>query len=296
MKATAHNIKGYRSVTEALEASNLLFNPVKVNVQTAPVSLPDGNVVNIDCADHCAIVRDDTNTVLSVMGKDYTAFRTDQTFAIADTLMQQKDLELTRAVETDGGRRIMIELMGKATKQIGKDTVNETFQIVDSFDGSKKFHIRYGFFRLVCTNGLMIGEVQAEMGVRHTKHAQDRLAQALRTYQRAALRMDEVRMRMEALTQKRVDKAMVEKFIEGLIGKVDEKSSTRKQNQRNDILYRFEHGRGNSGQSAWDLYNGVVEYYQHIVNPNNDDARLASHLFETGHKQSQKAFALAESL
>jgi len=287
MKATAHNVEGYHSVTAALEASNLLFNPVKVPVITG---------TGIDCPEHCAIVRDDTNTVLSVMGKDYTAFRTDQTFAIADTLMQEKNLKLTRAVETDGGKRILIELMGKATKQIGKDTVNETFQIVDSFDGSKKFHIRYGFFRLVCTNGLMIGEIQAEVGVRHTKHAQDRLAEALRAYQRAALQMDDIRIRMEALTQKRVDKAMVEKFIEGLIGKVDEKSSTRKQNQRNDLIDRFEHGRGNNGQTAWDLYNGAVEYYQHIVNPNNENARLASHLFETGHKQSQKAFALANAL
>ena len=287
MKATAHSIKGYATVSEALDASNLLFNPVKVPVMTG---------TGIDCPNHCAIVRDDTNTVLSVMGSDYTAFNTAQTFAVADILMAQNNLELTRAIETDGGKRIMVEMMGQEERTISRDTVRETYQIIDSFDGSKKFNIRFGFFRLICTNGLMIGEATTQLGVRHTKNAQDRLGEALRTWKRAALQMDQVRIRMEELTQKVVDKAMVDKFLNGLVGELTEKTSTRKKHQRTDLEQLFLNGRGNNGKTAWDLYNGAVEYYQHHTNENNPDARLASHLFETGHKQSQKAYSLANAL
>ena len=41
----------------------------------------------------------------------------------------------------------------------------------DRHDGSSSYHLMAGVYRLVCSNGLVVGNSFAEARVRHTKHA-----------------------------------------------------------------------------------------------------------------------------
>ena len=62
------------------------------------------------------------------------------------------------------------------TTQIG-DWLPEVV-LVNSHDGSSSYRVMAGVFRLVCLNGLVIGNSVAEARVRHTKNAPDEIVDA----------------------------------------------------------------------------------------------------------------------
>ena len=285
MKAKATEIANAGNIQEALEAAHLNFVPEKHQLMTM-----SGNEI----PDHCGILRNDTKQVLGVMGKDYSPFSPVQGLAIADTLREKFNLKYSKLIGVDGGRRIMVELKG-GFRQIGKDQIQEQLHILDSWDGSTKFLIRYGFYRLVCKNGLTIGKIENQISIRHTKNAEARLGEALRIWAKAEIVFPALAAKMEALTQKILDTAMVDKFLNDLSG-MEEKESTRKKNQKQDIVHLFQYGKGNEGKTAWDLYNAATEYYDHEQNRSDPEKQLASALFGTGADQKSKAFELASAL
>ena len=87
------------------------------------------------------------------------------------------------------------------------------------------------------------------------------------------------------LARKIVDKQMVERFLNEVI----DGSSTRAKNQREWVRELFENGRGNSGKSAWHLYNGAVEFVQY-ARTSDPEKSLDSAMFGTGAALAQKAF------
>lgn len=76
------------------------------------------------------------------------------------------------------------------------------------------------------------------------------------------------------MAEKAVDKAMVEKFINGIYS--DAKHNGKK---RQMIEHLFERGQGNKGETLWDLYNGSTEYFNHF-DSSSDEKRLESLLWE----------------
>jgi len=288
MLAKLTDIQGIDNLHDALEKAGLNFIPEKHELIT---------LAGINVPDHIAIVRNDTRHVLGVMGKDYTPFGPIASLAVSDALKEGSNLKYSSIVSVDGGRRIAIELKGNFLRW-EKDELRETITIADSWDGSTKITAMFGFERLVCKNGLTRKEKGNgnSLAIRHTKHAHERLNEALRIMGKAETFFKDSEEKMRALMQKVVTRQQVDKFLDDLIGEVTQETSTRKKNQREDITHLFEHGKGNHGQTAWDLYNGAVEYYDHEVNRENPEKRLASALFGNGMDQKTKAFDLVTAL
>jgi len=288
MKARLTKIGHCRTINEVLDHARLNFIPVQQDMMTL-----DG--VNI--TGFKGIYRSDTKQTLSVMGSDYTPFPPAQTFAIADTLNEKYGTRYKNAYGLDGGKRIVIELEHPETTMLGgREHAKRRIQIIDSLDGSTKFMARAGIWRMVCSNGMYGWAYENTASIRHTKNAQNRLQQAMRVWAISVNTFEQIEITAAKLMQKTVDKEMVEKFLDEIVGKVDSKTSTRKKNQRFEIEQAFLRGRGNHGQTAWDLVNGVTEYYQHTTNQNDPEARTASAMFGTGKSQADKAVKLALSL
>ena len=291
MIANQTNVEGISTAYEAMEKAELNFIPEQHEL----VSVHGINIPN-----HKAIVRSDNKQVLSVMGKDYNPFSPVETFAFADILIQKHGAVYKNVYSVDGGRKIRIEAESNGDIITGNgelDILRKRIMITDSFDGTTPLLATYGLYRPLCTN-MQIWEAKETRAIRirHTKNSSERVQQAFMVWGGGQLAFEAWEKNVKILTQKIVDKEMVNKFLNGIVGELNKTTSTRKKNQRNDIEHLFKYGKGNNGETAWDLYNGVTDYYDHNVNLDNPDARLASSLFGTGASQKTKAFNLALAL
>jgi hypothetical protein len=86
-----------------------------------------------------------------------------------------------------------------------------------------------------------------------------------------------------------VDKKMVEEFLNSVIGP---EKSTRSTNNRSEVLEAFRKGKGNNGETLWDLYNGVTEWVDHNRG-NDDEKRMASSLVGSGFNMKTQAWESA---
>jgi len=74
---------------------------------------------------------------------------------------------------------------------------------------------------------------------------------------------DDLQLVMDQLAEQQVTKTYVEGFVNALIPSVKEEVSTRTENRRSQITDLFATGKGNNGETKWDLFNAVTEYVDH---------------------------------
>jgi hypothetical protein len=127
--------------------------------------------------------------------------------------------------------------------------------------------------------------------IRHTESCQAKLKQARKVIGIA----DQYHTWFEAQARKLYDSPISASAARDTIAKIipskDEEPSTRVKNQRESIFDRFMYGKGNHGETKWDLYNGVTEYVDHYRTKNVEKA-LESNLVGSGAKLKQQAFNL----
>jgi hypothetical protein len=79
---------------------------------------------------------------------------------------------------------------------------------------------------------------------------------------------------MDTLAEQQVTKTYVEGFVNALMPATKEEVSTRTENRRNQITSLFSTGRGNNGETKWDLFNAVTEYVDHHSNGRVTESRM----------------------
>ena len=81
-------------------------------------------------------------------------------------------------------------------------------------------------------------------------------------------------------------------LIKELVPAADEDDvSARTQNQRDAIYNLHRYGKGNHGNTRWDLYNGIVEFVDHVRSKNrNQEIQVETNLVGSGAKLKQNAF------
>ena len=105
------------------------------------------------------IVREDTGDVLSCVTDKYKVVQNYSVIEAAEPILKESGAILTESESFGKGARStwtwkIPDIKVKIDK---KDFVNPTITIKNSYDGSVQLHILAGAFRLVCSNGLVIG-------------------------------------------------------------------------------------------------------------------------------------------
>ena len=116
------------------------------------------------------IIREDTGQVISCMTNEYNLIKNEQVIDIASPIMTKYDAEL-KEVRTfsEGARSQWTWNFPNSTVDIGGgDFVNPTVTIRNSYDGSLEASATAGAFRLVCSNGMVIGIVLGRNSVKHS--------------------------------------------------------------------------------------------------------------------------------
>ena len=119
-----------------------------------------------------AIVRTDTNKVLSVMGSRYELIPHTEMIGRAVAEIEETGLEfyINKFHSMNDGAKVSLEFRFPTlrTKLGDGDEIDMQLHFKNSYDGSWSYDFMVGFFRLVCSNGLVVGKELARFKRKHT--------------------------------------------------------------------------------------------------------------------------------
>ena len=128
-----------------------------------------GDVVLMDNTGYKFIIREDTGKVLSCMTNDYKLVNNQEIINAAEPILKQHNAQLKEAVSFGNGQQTTWKWIIPDVKiEISKgDLMNPEIIIKNSYDGTTQVHILSGAFRLVCSNGMIIGNIIEKYNYKH---------------------------------------------------------------------------------------------------------------------------------
>ena len=116
------------------------------------------------------IVREDNNKVLSCMTNEYKLVTNKEIIDTAAPLMNKHRAILEEStVLADGQKSVWKWRIPHMTIKVAEnDLLNPEIIIKNSYDGSLQVHIMAGAFRIVCSNGLVIGVTLGQKNYKHS--------------------------------------------------------------------------------------------------------------------------------
>lgn len=283
MKGTAIKLDSVKTADEALNISGCNWIGEQEEIITTSGK---------SCSDNKAIVRSDNGKVIGVVGKRYTPIQNNFAFSFLDVLCREHNMSYEKAIIFDGGKKIMIQAKvdGVVTIRPG-DELLKYISFINTFDGTLPFIAKYSFHRLICKNGLTGLSRENKATIRHTLNASLKVEEAFRILGLGMSYFNEFEQGCKVLAQKMLDKKMVDTFIKGVFGEAD---STKVKNQIEKVTALYENGTGTGQGTAWDIYNGYVEWIDHFRS-SNPETRVANAVLGADDKK-EKAFEIAMNL
>ncbi len=222
-----------------------------------------------------AIMREDTQEILGVVGMSYEPLQNTEAFDIFDPLVSSGDLLLETAGSLKNGRRVWV--LGRINtdgKDVGKDDpVNPYVLLSNSHDGTTA--VRFGFtpVRVVCNNTLTAAERASSSNLIrliHRKGIKENLEE-LRNMLALSKRSFEASIdAYRWLASRQINQKDLEKYVKIIFSDKPEetyKNFTQDDKDRkltrseNKVIEFFEQGKGSiAGTNWWRGYNAFNEY------------------------------------
>lgn len=252
--------KKITSAEGALEAIDANFSVSKIGMITEN---------GIDVPNNFAIIRNDVNKVLGVVGNRYEPVQNSDSFAIMDVLSEHFNASYSYgSIFRDGGLIVLQASIGEYEVRKG-DVISTNLTMVNSHDGTTPMSLYFTPIRLFCKNQLRASFKTAtnKVTIRHTASAGARLEEAMRIYGLGIEYFDIFKDRAKTLANKIMDAEMVKKFLDEFVGDSD-RSNIKERRETVERLYHT--GKGNGKGSLWDMYNAVTEYTDHFRYADSD--------------------------
>lgn len=296
------DIAGAMTALDALKKSGSEWDVKKVPIQTE---------TGIKIPNKFAIVREDNNAPLGVVGNVFRPFQNKSAFSLFDETVKDKIVTLERAGCLGQGQMtwVLAKIPGKVV--IAKDDeVEKYILLVNRHDGKASFKVAFTPHRIVCSNAINIAMDKATSihSIRHSIGMNAKIEDVKQHILALNKMYEDFGESAKWLVQKQVNKITVDKFLNSIgFEEKEEKKDNDKEDARQQIVQLFESGKGNSTKevkgSAWALFNGLVEYVDFFrgtrktedVNVSNNQ-RAKSMLFGSGQKLKQKAWNFVSSL
>lgn len=218
-----------------------------------------------------AIVRDDTDSVLSVMSDSYAIIQNEYCFAFADALVGEGSASYATAGSIGGGKKVFLQAELDGSFFVGGRSDEEVKRLLlfgNSHDGSTAQFALCTPIRVVCQNTLnaALSGAKNMFKVYHRKGYASKAQEAHRVLGLAQEHFEAFKASANRLIELEVSSTYVEGFINALLpAEADENGdiATRTANRRDEIKALFANGMGNHGKTRWDLFNAVTEFVDH---------------------------------
>jgi len=283
----------------------------------------DGSQIEIP--NNFAVVRDDTKSVLSVVGGKYTPIQNKDCFEFMDAIAGPgKLVRYNTAGSLHGGRKIWLlaELTNLTFEPVPGDVVKPYLALIKGHDGITPLTSFFTSTRIVCQNtaNMALGEARKNkdtmVKIRHTQMAMNKVEEAQRILGLAVERAEQYGEVMQSLAKKQMNGLDWAVFLNDMFpvpeipeGKDSSRAATIANKRHEQLTELFEAGVGTDipgvRGTAWGAYNAVTEFTTHHAqtrtgvakeDTNFDRARneslLSSSWFGTGAKTNAKAMEL----
>lgn len=288
------DVSGAQTAEEAIKAAGLDWK-----VEKRPVFYPTKTSQLVPLEDKYVTVRTDNDAGLGVVGDRYVPFQNKTVFSFFDQLVAEKAANYTRAGQIDGGSRVyLLAKLPKSVQVAGVDTVDTYLLFNNSHDGSSSVEVKLLAVRLICSNGLTGWGTQSSFKFRHSAAVAGKVIQARQVLGLTVQSIDQFLEQADRLARTKLNKQIVDDFLKGIDLHKTPDESTRRENQRYDILRLIDTGIGHDRpqiqRTLWAAVNAVTEYIDH--RPGDVEKRLSSIWFGHGAAIKEKAFKTALSL
>lgn len=216
--------------------------------------------------------------------------------------------ESGQSIHSISGRRIGAKLfvdacLGKfevdrADRKKG-DVLDFGLRFSDSFDGTSSFSLIVYTKRLVCLNGATHTKAELSAKHRHTISINQAVEQTLSLIHKRVADLPQIQEIYGKLALKEINEGERLHLVNAVLGIKDETDThTRTLNTRDQILNLAINGRGNSGSTLFDVFNGFTEYETHERGTRGSDNPEASRFLISngfsGRSLGAKAFKVME--
>jgi hypothetical protein len=245
-----------------------------------------------------AIIRNDTNQLLSIVGKHYEPVTNSQLMHFTDALTKSGEFELKGFDELNDGKIVMAFLKNTNPNLKINGCSNEEYMFVgNSFDGTKRFHIGTASNLIRCSN-----QWSATLKVFNKKHTSyldinDTIAQdIIRNYKAKKGILYESFDGMESV---RVDESVITRLIKEVHVMLATDSKAIKQKDWTSspsmltLRKSIDREMKDLGNNAFGLFNGVTWYTTHEMRTSD---LVTSQISGTANLINQKAFRFCNNL
>jgi phage/plasmid-like protein (TIGR03299 family) len=290
------------TAVEAITAAGLDYG-----VELTPLYTGEGTRV----ANRQAVVRDDSNEVMGVVGNSYVPIQNAECFEFLDAVVADGQLEYHTAGALGKGERVW--LLAKLPGHIrikNSDDVSEKFLLLsNAHDGTAALRVLFTPVRVVCANTLSIAHRRGEkqgISVLHKGDLGAKVREAQKVLGLATRFYDDVQIKANLLGNYFPTKKQIARYFLGLVPNPADANRTRARNIRKQLWHLFENGRGQDipavRYSAWAAFNAVTEFVDHHrpTRAKNEreraSRRLQSQWFGSGARLKSQAWDAALAL
>ena len=217
-----------------------------------------------------ATVRQDTNAVLGIVGRNYQIVQNHEAFSFFDSIVDTSEAIFHTAGALGEGERIWVQAKMPEYIKVGKDDITEVFvTLTNSHDGWGALKAYVTPIRVVCENTLRasLKDNKGVVSLRHTLNVQDRLKEAHKLLEITNLYSSQMEGIFNTMAKSKVSKTTVESFLAWAFPSdpLKDEVHTRTKNNRLALLETIETGRGQqeakAGNKFW-LYNGYTRFLE----------------------------------
>ena len=258
-------------VIELLDKTNLNWKVKSESVMTES---------GIELEGYTALVREDTNTPLSVRSDTYYPFQNYELVELLDRVSGLTGLEIHRGGSFGDGRKVYIQLKSNDLK-IGNDRVEGFLTGINSFDGTTSLAFGPSNVTISCQNKFFAAFREMQSKVRHTKNMVVRIDEICRSLEGVLEEEKKVFDSIIELSNTRFDDIIKERVTRKLFNikpefqlDSDDLPSVTK-NKLSRFYIDLNGELSQKGDNMWGLFSGVTKYTTHsITKDDNTEAKM----------------------
>ena len=255
--------------------------------------------------DSRAVIRNTDNSILGVVGPQYTPLQNLQAFNWFQPFLDAETCSLHTAGSLYNGKKVWVlaELNNDPMEIVKGDEISKFILLSNSHDGSTAVRVGFTPIRVVCANTLAMAHHNSSsklLRIRHSSQLYKNLNEVREIMNLANQEFETTAEKYKWLATRKINGADLVKYVKILLdvdpNKVNDDLPTRTVNNITRIIDLCLNGMGNKNTPAagtyWAAYNGISEYLNHKQGRNTSN-RLNNLWFGTNLAKNKQALDLA---
>lgn len=289
-----YKFKSAPNIRQAIVAAKMNWT-----VELVPLMTTDGQKVE----DAFVTRRSTDKSILGVVGARYKPLQNIEAFDFFQPFLDSESAQLHTAGVLHGGKRVWIlaKINRKPIEIVPGDSIDKYVLLSNSHDGTLTVSAGFTVVRVVCANTLALAvkdKASKLIRVKHSKNVLDNLEAVRETMNLAEQQFQATAEQYRRLCKKTINRKDVIKYVKKLFD-VEGDASTRRMNIIDDIVAKFETGKGNNLPAVkgtpWAAFNAVTEWLNYEAG-RNQDSRLNSLWFGQNAQLNHRALELAMAI